>query len=90
MRRSVEAAVSDWVTGNVFLRMAVSVKRRNGSPASGMHVMRRADAGLRKRLVAIVVPGLPLNSHSNWQNNEGIKLAEIQTAATRIGMSGES
>jgi hypothetical protein len=83
---TVEARVSDWVTGIVFLRMAVSVNLGSKPSAVPMHVMRRDYARLRNRLKQVIVSVLPLNPRCNWHNEAGIKLAEIRTAATRIGI----
>ena len=80
--QTVEAAVSDWVTGIVFQRLSVSVKSSRKDSAVRMHVMRSGHAPLRKPLQQARGDGARLSPGSNWHKGEGIKLAEIQTAAT--------
>jgi hypothetical protein len=82
MEQTVEAAVSDWVTGIVFQRLSVSVKSSRKDSAVRMHVMRSGYAPLRKPLQQARGDGARLSPGSNWHKGEGIKLAEIQTAAT--------
>jgi hypothetical protein len=76
MEQTVQAAVSDWVTGIVFLRLAVSVKSNSNALTPPIHVMRRDDARLRKHLRQARVVSCRISPSSNWHNDAGIKLAE--------------